>query len=362
MKFTLCTKLCTLQLIGVNAFYFRKSKSSVKSYCISRCFALWLIIACAINFYHMYCLVIEPAAGIIMTFSYIISTLSYYVTYLTLWCKRNYLLEVRRVIKKIGVKGRSKVYLLLNMLQIINIIVFLICPAALVYLSTTDSILQDIILKDLILYVFIFYAYVFNQITLPLLITSIHASICMWCSTTLKNIKENIDYCKMQLNYNEIISVLQFFHSVLHVASLIEITFSNVSLLSLFSYLISIFFSIGFFLKGVEYDGITTRVLFSVSLFFNIFGMTVLIACVSEVPIIIEEIKLSLLLLDEKLSLRGPNKRSQTIKILIDTLLKRGVFFFSACKMIRFRRSLIITCYGMLISYGLLLYSIEKSP
>lgn len=108
----------------------------------------------------------------------------------------------------------------------------------------------------------------------------------------------------------------------------------------------------GFFPKCVENQGLVNFLL-------GVFGLTVLIGYPAETPIVIESIKVSLLSVEENLSLRGCSKYLTALKMKICTILKRDVFAFSACRTIYFKRSMIITCYGALISYGLLLHQLN---
>lgn len=124
----------------------------------------------------------------------------------------------------------------------------------------------------------------------------------------------------------------------------------------LISYFVPIFSNMGILLKGFLPTYIKFQTL--VNFLLSIFGLTVLIACPAETPIVIGSIKVSLLNVKENLSLRRCNRCLKGLKIKISTILKRDVFAFSAYHTVYFKRSMIITCYGA-VSYGLLLHQLN---
>lgn len=357
-------KLYTLEFAFFNIFHIGKSKPSVQRRCFCACFILWFIVAFILNVYILYYELMTPSVGITGSFTFLASFVFRIIAYFVLWLKRKQLLQLCMIMKKINRKVRSEAFFFLNMLHILNVITFLFFPALCFYVKYAIDVFRNTFPKSFegMLHMYINeYAFVFNQITLPVFVTLIHSSIYLWCSTTLKNTKQKIKESNMHLNNNRIISVLQLFQSILRVAASIENTFSTVAFFSLTSYLISAFLSVTPLLYSSSYDNMPATFHAYVNFFFNVLGLTILIAGASETPMILEKIKLSLILLDEKLSLLGTSKKSQKIKIIIDALLKRDVIAFSACNIVHFKRSAIIACYGTLITYGLLLYSTEKS-
>lgn len=87
--------------------------------------------------------------------------------------------------------------------------------------------------------------------------------------------------------------------------------------------------------------------------------MTALIAYASEIPIIIEEIKLRLGIMEEKLALTRCKNISNGTKLTNETFSKRYGFSFSACNVAHFKRLLILTTYGAILTYGLLLLQLQ---
>ena len=179
---TLYTKCYFLQLAGLKVFHLDKNKSSYKCFFFIACFKLWFIVACATSLYHIYREIIQPSAGLTIILSFIMLNFSSCIRYLAMWQKRKQLLELSNIITTFGIKTTSKGYFLLNILQILNFIMFLILPAILYYFHSNDSSKSFVESFGTCV---VTYAYVFNQITLPFFITLIHGSICVWCSTAL---------------------------------------------------------------------------------------------------------------------------------------------------------------------------------
>lgn len=135
MESVIFKKCCTLLLAGVNTIYLDKNKSFLKNHCyLGFFFTLWLCVAFTVNLYHIFREITRTSAGITVVFSFVVSVISNNITCLALRLKSNQLLQLRGLIKQIGVNGTSKVYYLLNMLRALNVIMFFFFQAILLYL------------------------------------------------------------------------------------------------------------------------------------------------------------------------------------------------------------------------------------
>lgn len=187
-------KLCTLELAYLNIFYTGKNKPSVKRCCFSACFKLWFIMAFILNLHNIYYEIITPTVTITVSFLFVVSFVLRIITYFLLWLRRKQLMQLCMVMKKINGEVTSKAYFILNILHILNVAIFLFFPALFFYIACAiNNVFRSKFPESFekLLHSYINeYAYVFNEITLPIFVTIIHGSVCLWCSIILKNTKK----------------------------------------------------------------------------------------------------------------------------------------------------------------------------
>lgn len=328
--------------------------SSCKTFFFSIVFHLWLLIALILNIIH----ISREYNRLYFTIwiSYIAAVLTSLATYVTLWLKKYQILSLKKTIINFH-STTFRTSTLLKVFQFLNLFLFIVYPAVFIYFNLKvghiHMNLSDILCMGTTAYAFIFY-----QLTLPLSVALLYANFCYLCSSALNVIESRIK-CPSVTKTKQIISNLHYYETILNFATSVENAFSTVTFFSMVSYVIIAFTSMGNLVKG-NFSG-NYVVIFQVSFVFVFatFCMTILIVYASETPITIERIKVNLIVLEGKLSLTCDTRDSKLIKKFIKTFTKRNVFAFSACNMVHFKRSLIITSYGTLISYGLLLLQLQ---
>lgn len=345
-------KISILQLTGITLLDCNKYKI-IKIRCLSISFHIWLIFAFIVN---MTATKMRwETSDFTMALSYAFANSLCLAIFITLWLKKRQILKLKEIMENISNNNASKPFAVLKVIQIFNLCLFIFYP--IVFFNLDFVYTQDII-AGLFLVIDIS-SFIFIQVTLPLSITVVYASCCCWCSTQLKLIASQIKSTPAFLRGKKIFKILEYYQFILRIATSVEKAFSTVTLISLVSYLVIIFTYMGNLIRGHYLENFTSRFHMSFHLIFDICGMTALIAYPSEIPTIIERIKLKLCIIEEKLSLKSYKNVSCATKSLIETFSKRDVFAFSACNMVHFKRSVIITTYGTLISYGLLLLQLK---
>lgn len=351
-------KMSSLQLIGIQVLGLK-----TQSRCFFFCLIIWLITACVFGVIRIAFEIKKGYVNNVTIVSFALSLGSSIFMYLALLFKKRRLASVQDAISNIPIKVTSKSYLFLKIMHILNFIVFFAYPGVVMYNIISESEeaeFSDFSKKtflDLCLPLFMTFSYIFNQMTLPYLLTLTFSSFCLWCSLTLKRIEKRLKLSIVSLQAEKVISLLNLYQTVLQTTMSVESIFSSSVFLLLITYLVTAFSTMAHVVQGSSPKLLQYHSLFPFSL--TMFGMTLLIVYASEIPLVLEKIKLSLIVLEEKFSLKRDGKCSETIKIMIETCVKRSDFSFSACHIIYFKRSMIITCYGALISYGLLLHQMN---
>lgn len=350
MTMKMFQKLNILQLTGIEMIDYKKCKTVKRLCCLSICFHIWLIVAFIAN---MTAINLQrDNSDFAMALSYAISNSLCLTMFITLWIKRHQILKLKKTIEQLSINSASKAFTFLKISQILNLFLFVSYPTVFSFLLIKNIHPNSLLLAHM-------FAFIFHTITLPLSVTILFASCCCWCSTFLKVIASQMKSNSVVLNEKRIIGILRYYQFILHIAMSIERAFSAVAFFLLLSYLFIIFTYMGNLIRGYHSKNSIVRFQMSFNLTLKIYGMTVLIAFASEIPKVIESIKLKLCIMKEKMSLSDSNVASDVAKSLIDTFLKRDIFVISACNMIHFKRSMIITSFGTIISYGLLLLQFQ---
>lgn len=344
-------KISILQLIGILLLDYDKCKRKTISSlcCLSVCFHAWIIFAFISNMTFIPVMLSRTDFTIALSSAFANSVCL--AIFIILWLKRRQILKLMKTIQKIPNSGASKNFNFIRMFQVFNIFLFLLYPV--IFINLTFSFFDNI-LSGLNFLTFM-YAYIFYSITFPLSVTLIYSSFCYWCSTQLKFVASQLKSATVFLNEKRIFGILQFYQFILDIVMSIEKAFSTITFFSMISYLIMLFAYMGNLVRRYASENYVLRCQMTINLILEVCGMTILIAYASEIPVIIERIKLQLYIMEEKLSLARCKTVSNDIKLIIETFSKRDVFALSACNVVHFKRSLIITSYGTLISYGLLL-------
>lgn len=316
---------------------------------------LWLILSLILSI--LYFIELYIITYFTVWLSYVATLVISLVTYVTLWLKKSQILNLKKMVVNFhGTKFMQST--LLKFIQIPNLVLFLVYPAIILYLQLkTGNISMNI--RDILYIGAKHYALNFYVITLPLSVTLLYANFCYWCSSELYVIENRIKCISVISNENRIISILNYYQSILNIATSVENAFSTVTFFSMVSYLFIAFACMGNLVKRIVSGNYYLIFIVSLNFVFAVFCMTILIVYASETPLIIERINGNLFVLEGKLSLTLNGRNSKFIKKFIKTFTKRKVFTFSACNMVHFKRSLIITSYGTLISYGLLLLQLQ---
>lgn len=356
----LCRKWNTLQFLCIRVLGGTSNKVLVKKRFSAICFSTWLIVACVCNFLHIAIDVQGPSA-IIAVLIFGLSAFSSVLVYISLWLKKRQIFTLRKDIKRLSKNETSKAYCLLNIIQLLNFFIFMFYPLLLLMFLVNNNLLMFQNLKESNFRVFVsllsVYAFFFNQTTLPFFVTLLYANFCLWCSSSLKRVLKKLESCLVIMNEKKVITTLQLYETILQKAMSVEDIFSSVTFLLLCTYFVYIFSSMKYLLSNSL--PLFPRIQCSVNFVLGVSGITLLIAYPSETPLVIEKIKLNLVMLEKKLNLRECGRYSEIIKTNIDAFFKTDGFSFSAFRTVYFKRSMIITCYGAMISYGLLLQRLD---
>lgn len=284
--------------------------------------------------------------------SFIISIISSLLIYSILIHKKRNIQSLFCFIEKLKLTTKSNKVNFLNILQMLNVVFFLVRPFMVFFFLKTSL---QYSLKHRLFDIIVKCSIDFYQVHFPLYITLVYASFCSLSSVHLKKIHGGIKRISVVKEKHKFFKMLQFYRTILNFNKSIENIFSG-SVLFLFS---AFFVNIFLCMKDIVTNIVSGFRLFHSSLNFvtSVMTMTILITFASEIPKDITDIKDCLCELYEKIALYGNEKSLNDVKLLIDTFLRRETFAFSALNMVYFRRSLVIASYGTLISYGLLIIS-----
>lgn len=254
--------------------------------------------------------------------------------------------------RKLKLTNKTKNFNFLNILQELNVVLFLVRPY-MVFFLLCASVKYS--LKRRIFTVIVKCSIDFHQVHFPLYITLIYDSFRSLSSVQLKIILRGIKRINIVKEKHRIFHIFQFYRIVLNFNKLIENIFSGSVLFLIAARFVNSFLC----MKDIVTNSVSGFKLFHSGLNFvtSVMTMTILITFASEVPKVIADIKNSLCVLYEKIALYGNEQPFNEIKLLIDTFMRRETFAFSALNMAYFRRSLVIASYGTLISYELLIIS-----
>lgn len=343
----------TLEIVGLYKSTTKLNHNlNIKS-CFRFTFPLWLLISSILDAFYIF----ENRKTIITDkdkffISFAISNISSLLTCGILVHKKRNIQSLLCFIVKLKLTDKSKKFYFLNILQVLNVVLFLVRPFVVFFLlgSSIQYFLERSVFEIIVKCLIDFY-----QVHFPLYITLIYASFCSLSSVQLKKIHRGINRINVVKEKHKIFNMLQFYRTILNFNKSIENIFSG-SVLFLFA---ALFVNSFLCMKDIVTNIVSGFKLFHSSLNFvtSVLTMTILITFASEIPKDITDIKNSLCELYEKIALYGNEKSFNDIKLLIDTFMRRETFAFSALNMVYFRRSLVIASYGTLISYGLLIIS-----
>lgn len=350
-----------LKVIGIQSHASETKKNIICRSCISIQLFLFLILTDFLYVFTLILLLKKQNYELTFIFSFLTPVFCYPIMCCVMWHKRRYLRRLKIITDKIHPQKSSKVFLLLNLLHILNIVFFLFHPLLYLFIEIKYYAEFEIYPIEYVEFPWLFmagggiYAIVFYQITFPLFITLVFVSFCYWCSSELKAVQKELESFSLFL-HSRIFEILKAYDEVIEVATTVEDAFSNVTFLLLVSHFVNTFTSMGNILRGTFTSFLRIQCL--INLIFDVLGLILLIFLAAETPIVLEKIKKSLGILEERVNFSNKNQQ-KSLKMAVKTFLKKDIFVFSACNMVFFRRTLIIASFGTLISYGLLLIQLN---
>lgn len=344
-------KISLLQLAGIKLLDYDKCKRKTRTSkcCLFVCFHVWLIFAFILNMTAIGEMLNRSDFTIALSVAF--ANLACLALFTTLWIKRHEILKLKKIVEKISNNNASKTANFLKIFQVLNLFLFIFYP--IIFINQSFPYFKNILTG--LLFIVFMYAFIFYNVTLPLSVTLMYANFCYWCSTQLKFIASQLKSTAVFLNEKRVFGILQYYQFILDVTLSVENAFSTATFFSMVSYLIIIFAYMGNLIRRYQSENYIIRCQMLFNLILEVCSMTAHIAYASEIPTVIERIKLNLCIMEEKLSLTRSKKVSNDTKSIIKIFSKRDVFAFSACNVVHFKRSLIITTYGALLTYGLLL-------
>ncbi|GFR28344.1 uncharacterized protein TNCT_393261 [Trichonephila clavata] len=209
-------------------------------------------------------------------------------------------------------------------------------------------------------YVLVYYKYFVYYVLHPSMTNVVvltYCICCLICSVSLQKLSWDIQKCPpMEFSTKVQIGFLKNRYHIITVLEEIQAVFSKTSLVICIGNFMSCFSNLGevlfyspktAFLTALEVLFISTSTLVSLlSIFY----------CAGRIPLEMNAFSKRIQMQFEKRALSGVIEENPTVERL---LLQEKTFVFSACEMIHFTRSGILTILGTILTYGLLVLSVD---
>lgn len=323
---------------------------------LSTLFPIWFLLSCFLVIYIFIYYIKDIGLSTTLLLSIFLSLASSLATYCTLRFKSREFCYLKNALQNSRQKTISKVIVFINILQIVNLLIYLSFIMYIIFREIFLKIVSHSITRQDLLIGAGKISFVFYQIAFPFHMTFVFASFYCSCTIKLKIIRDHLKKVSIFNETNVIFNIFLSYRATLDIYKRLE------NALSASAFFLSIVHYMNMFLimnslLGRDLLSPNTQNFEDIFSFVSNFtSFSALIGFASETSTVFDDIRLTLCEIREDNALYGRGLPYKENKRLINAFMKRENVVFSAWNIVYFRKSLILASYGTFISYSFLLF------